>query len=100
LNFDENVLKLCKKIPKGKVTTYKEIAIMLNCPLAARAVGNALNKNPELIKIPCHRVVCFTGHVGDYVSGRIKKIELLKSEGVEFEDEFIDLDKFGFWFKK
>lgn len=99
VGFEEEVLELCKKIPKGKVTTYKEIAIALNCPLAVRAVGNALNKNPELIKVPCHRVVCFNGHIGDYVNGQNQKAVILQSEGVEIIDDFIDLDKFGFRFK-
>jgi O-6-methylguanine DNA methyltransferase len=99
MGFEEDVLDMCKLIPRGKVTTYKEIANKLNCPMASRAVGNALNKNPELIKIPCHRVICFNGHVGEYVNGRQKKIELLKSEGVGFDEEFIDLDKYGFRFK-
>ena len=99
MGFDEDVLKLCKKIPKGKVTTYKEIAVALNCPMAMRAVGNALNKNPEPIKVPCHRVVCFNGHIGDYAAGRLKKIELLESEGVKVEEWFVDLDKYGFRFK-
>jgi methylated-DNA-[protein]-cysteine S-methyltransferase len=99
MGFEEDVLEMCKKVPKGKVTTYKEIAIALDCPLAARAVGNALNKNPLPVKIPCHRVVSFNGHVGGYVDGKEKKIELLEKEGVEVREGFIDLEKYFFRLK-
>jgi len=98
MGFDEEVLELCAKVPEGKVTTYKEIAVALNQPLSARAVGNALNKNPLPVKIPCHRVICFNGHVGGYVSGKEKKIELLQKEGVEVIEDFIDLDEYLFRF--
>ena len=47
-NFSESVLRLAAKIPKGKLATYKQIAIALGKPDASRAVGNALNKNPHL----------------------------------------------------
>ncbi len=99
MGFDEDVLKICKKIPKGKVTTYKEIAIALDYPLAARAVGNALSKNPTPIKIPCHRVVSFNGHIGGYINGKEKKIELLKKEGVNVIEDFVDLEEHMFRLK-
>ncbi|OYT34350.1 MAG: cysteine methyltransferase [Candidatus Aenigmarchaeota archaeon ex4484_52] len=88
-DFISKVLKIVKKIPKGKTTTYKKIAIKLGNPNLARAVGNALNKNPNPIKIPCHRVVRSNGFAGGYVSGTTRKIYLLKKEGIEFEGEKI-----------
>ena len=98
MGFDEDVLEMCKKIPKGKVATYKEIAIALDCPLAARAAGNALHKNPTPIKIPCHRVISFNGHIGGYVNGKEKKIELLEKEGVVVKEDFVDLEEYMFRF--
>lgn len=99
MGFDEDVLKLCKKVPKGKVATYKDIAIALNYPMGMRAVGDVLGKITDSTKIPSHRIVAFNGHIGDYPDGRLKKIELLESEGVKVEEWFIDLDKYGFKFK-
>ena len=83
--FASKVLAIVRQIPKGKITTYKQIATKLGNPKLARAVGNALNKNPSLIEIPCHRVVKSNGFVGGYCLGTQKKIELLKKEGIEFD---------------
>ena len=80
--FEKNILRLVKEIPVGKVVTYKTLALALNRPRASRAVGNALHKNPELFKTPCHRVIKSSGLLGDYVLGPQKKVELLKREGV------------------
>ena len=56
MNFNDRCLELLSKIPSGKVTTYKEIAKVLNTK-AYRAVGKAMAKNKNLIDVPCHRVV-------------------------------------------
>ncbi|MBC8520734.1 MAG: MGMT family protein [Methanomicrobia archaeon] len=83
-NFPEEVLNLVKQIPRGKVTTYGEIAREITGSVrAARAVGQAVAKNPYPIIIPCHRVVRSDGDVGGYSLGVEKKIRLLRSEGVE-----------------
>lgn len=71
------------KIPKGETRTYAQIAAAIGSPRAYRAVGNALNKNPFLAKITCHRVVRSDGQPGGYVLGTQKKIELLQAEEVE-----------------
>lgn len=73
--------ELLKSIPRGKVTTYKEMAKALNTK-AWRAVGSAMTKNPNLISIPCHRVVRSNGEIGEYALGAESKAELLRSEGV------------------
>jgi methylated-DNA-[protein]-cysteine S-methyltransferase len=83
MTFNEKVLQLTKKIPKGKVTTYKQIAKAMHTK-AYRAIGNALNKNPYAPRIPCHRVVNSNGSLGGYC-GKLnskKKIHLLKKEGI------------------
>jgi methylated-DNA-[protein]-cysteine S-methyltransferase len=82
LSFSTRVLEAVKHVPKGKVTTYRELARSIGHPGAARAVGNALNKNPHPIKVPCHRVVRSDGRISGYVLGTKRKIELLRREGV------------------
>ncbi len=94
-SFSESVWKLAGKIPKGKVTTYKEIAGALNSR-AYRAVGQALKRNPYAPEIPCHRVVCSDGRLGGYMGRQKsgKKAELLKKEGIEIRNGKIDLKRF------
>ena len=72
-----------KKIPKGSVKTYKEIASILGKPNSSRAVANACAKNPLIIEIPCHRVIRSDGYLGGYSGegGIQKKSELLIEEG-------------------
>ena len=71
------------KIPKGKVKTYKQVALGINRPRSSRAVANACGKNPYAPKVPCHRVIRSDGSLGGYSgSGGIKtKKKLLKKEG-------------------
>ena len=80
-SFQERVYKVVSKIPKGKVLTYAEVAKAVGSPRAFRAVGSALNKNPNPIIVPCHRVIRSNGEVGGYRGGTKKKIALLKKEG-------------------
>ena len=83
--FQLRVWKYLTTIPKGSVKTYKQVAIAIKCPKAARAVANACAKNPYAPKIPCHRVIRSDGTLGGY-SGRggIKqKLKLLRSENVD-----------------
>lgn len=101
MRFNEKVLVLTKKIPRGKVSTYKLIAQALGSQ-AYRAVGTALKNNSKPIIIPCHRVVKSTGEVGDYSGrGRVKgKIKLLKREGVEVKQgKVVDFEKVLFRFR-
>tara|TARA_B100000029_G_scaffold163315_2_gene159430 strand:+ start:6417 stop:6692 length:276 start_codon:yes stop_codon:yes gene_type:complete len=84
--FQLKVWKYLKRIPKGKVKTYKQVAIAINRPKSARAVANACGKNPYAPKIPCHRVIKSNGHLGGYSGkgGLNTKKKLLKSEGFSF----------------
>jgi O-6-methylguanine DNA methyltransferase len=85
--FQIEVLKLVQRIPRGKVTTYGEIARALTGSVhAARAVGQAVACNPQPIAIPCHRVVRSDGTVGEYGGGVAMKIRLLREEGIEIKD--------------
>ena len=78
--FKEKVYSIVKKIPKGEVLTYKEIAEKIGNPKSYRAVGNALNKNTSK-DIPCHRVIRSDGKIGGYNKGNFKKRQILKKEG-------------------
>lgn len=77
--FKEKVLAVVKKIPKGRVLSYKEVTKLAGKPKAFRAVGNILNKNFDA-SIPCHRVVRSDGKLGGYNRGIEKKLKLLKKE--------------------
>ena len=81
--FQIKVWNYLQTIPSGKVKTYTQVARAIGKPLAARAVANAIGKNPYPPKIPCHRVIRSDGSLGGY-SGKggikIKKL-LLKKEG-------------------
>lgn len=100
-NFQKKVYKILQKVPKGKVTTYGEISRILG-KKSYRAVGNALNKNPRpgtrKNQVPCHRVIKSNGEIGGFASGEKNKIKLLKKEGIEIENEKIDLEKYNFDF--
>ena len=83
--FQIKVWKYLKTIPKGRVKTYKQVALGIKNPKSARAVANACARNPYAPKIPCHRVIRSDGALGGY-SGRggIKeKLRLLRSEKVK-----------------
>lgn len=97
-SFYDKVYKVASKIPKGKVSTYKEIAKALNSK-AYRAVGTAMNKNPYWPKVCCHRVINSDGQVGGFASGTKKKIQLLKKEGIEVVNGKVDLKRFLYRFR-
>ena len=79
--FQKKVYEIVKKIPRGRVTTYAAVVRAIRNPHAARAVGNALNKN-RFRDVPCHRVIRSDGYVGGYAWGEKKKIEILRREGL------------------
>ena len=82
-NFQVKVWKALKKIKKGEVKTYKEIAIALKKPKAYRAVANACAKNPYAPGVPCHRVIRSDGTLGGFSSpgGTKTKKKMLRREG-------------------
>jgi len=87
--LEKKILSLVSQIPKGKVTTYKIIALKIGDGHLARAVGNAVPKNLNINKIPCHRVVKSNGQFGDYLLGLAKKIKLLQNEGIKIKGDKI-----------
>jgi len=92
--FYEKIYTKLRKVPKGKVTTYKALARAVGS-YAYRAVGTAMNKNPYAPKVPCHRCVNSDGRVGGFASGTKNKVKMLKKEGIEITNGKVDLKKFG-----
>lgn len=78
--FQKKVWKELMNIPYGQTRTYKEIAVLVNNPNACRAVGNANNKNPISIIVPCHRVIGTNGKLVGYAGGKDVKKRLLEYE--------------------
>ena len=82
-SFQFQCYEALKKIPPGKVISYSGLAKMIGQPLAYRAVGSAMNKNPFAPKVPCHRVVKSNGDLGGFADDINLKIKRLQEEGVE-----------------
>lgn len=81
--FEQQVYDFLLQVPRGKVTTYKELRKALGKDgNIYRAIGQALHKNPFAPRVPCHRVVCADGSLSGFAHGSAAKIQLLASEGV------------------
>ena len=87
--FSDKVFDAGRKVPRGKVATYGQIARMIGSPRSARYVGYALHANPRPGEIPCHRVVFADGALapGFAFGGPEEQRRLLEDEGVAFRDE-------------
>jgi methylated-DNA-[protein]-cysteine S-methyltransferase len=81
--FQQRVWNSCRTIPYGETRSYAWIARQIGKPGAARAVGNALGKNPVTVIIPCHRVIASDGSIGGFTGGLPAKRRLLKIEGTK-----------------
>lgn len=100
MRFADKVYALCKRVPRGKVTTYKEIGKAIGSKgMVYRAVGAALKHNPHAPIVPCHRVVASDGSLGGFHGQTrgpfiAKKIKLLKKEGVLVKNgRIVDFEK-------
>ena len=93
----KRIYEAVKKIPKGKVATYGQVAELAGDKKMARAVGNALHKNPDPDGIPCYRVVNAKGELaGEFAfGGKGAQARLLKEDGIEVKDGRVDLKKYG-----
>ena len=87
--FPKAVYEVARTIPPGQTLTYGEIATRLGDPLLARAVGEALGRNPFAIVVPCHRVLAAGGKLGGFSAngGVVTKLRLLEIEGARIGDE-------------
>lgn len=89
----EKIYDIVSKIPKGKVMTYGQVALLAGVS-NPRIVGFAMHGNKDLAKVPCHRVVSIDGSLRGYAKGLQRKKELLDQEGIAFLDEnTVDLTK-------
>lgn len=95
-NSFEQIYDVVRKIPRGKVATYGQIALLAGNPRWSRVVGYALHVNPEPLVIPCHRVLNRFGEPSSaFAFGGInEQILLLEEEGVTFTDGKVDLEKY------
>ncbi|MBR1482500.1 MAG: MGMT family protein [Ruminococcus sp.] len=94
--FYERIYAAVCEIPRGRVATYGQVAAMAGNGNAARAVGNALHRNPAPVVIPCHRVVNAQGRLAPHFAfgGDAEQQRLLEAEGVEVRDHHVDLKKY------
>ncbi|MCC6290960.1 MGMT family protein [Candidatus Nomurabacteria bacterium] len=81
-DFSSRVRDIVRRIPRGQVLTYKQVAILAGSPQASRAVGNIMKGNYDK-DVPCHRVIRSDGKTGGYNGGESKKRELLLGEGFQ-----------------
>ena len=93
----KRIYEAVKMIPRGKVATYGQIAYLAGNKDMARAVGNALHKNPDPVNIPCYRIVNAKGELaGKFAFGGEKvQEELLANDGIEVVDGRVDLNVYG-----
>jgi methylated-DNA-protein-cysteine methyltransferase-like protein len=94
----ERIYQVVRQIPKGKVSTYGAVAARAGNPRWSRVVGYALHVNPEPYVIPCHRVVNREGRTAPSFAfgGQDEQARLLRAEGVEVKDGYVDLSKYGY----
>lgn len=93
----KRIYEVVKKIPRGKVATYKRVAQMAGNPRMSRAVGNALHHNPDPEHIPCYRVVNAKGELAEafVFGGENVQAKLLEADGIAVVNGKVDLDKYG-----
>ncbi|KAF7897922.1 uncharacterized protein EAF01_008888 [Botrytis porri] len=103
-DFQRKVYTLLLQIPAGKVSSYASLAKALST--APRAVGGALRRNPYAPQVPCHRIICADGAIGGFKGeaqnapsgvNQDEKLGLLKSEGVEFDENGQLKDEDRWW---
>ncbi len=97
MTFSEKVYEYLKTVPEGRVVTYGMIAAAIGSPRASRQVGNALHRNPYPVVVPCHRVVNREGRLAPAFAfgGWEKQAELLRAEGVEVNNGYVEMCKYA-----
>ena len=98
MNFYESVYEVVKRIPRGKVTTYGDVAKFMGNPRASRAVGFALHVNPDPANIPCYRVVNREGGLSSaFAFGGVEMHKtLLEADGIKVDNYKVDINKYKF----
>ena len=99
MTLSTKVYKKLLQVPRGKITTYGELAKAVGLKNGQRVVGTMMKKNPFPVIVPCHRVVKSDGKIGEYVYGASVKSKMLAKEGIKIKDgKIIDFDKEKFCF--
>jgi len=98
MDLREKIYQNLRKVPKGKVISYKELGKSVGIN-ASRFVGTCMRTNPDPVKTPCYKVVLSSGKIGNYSSGGSKaKIKKLKNDGIEVINGKINMEKDGYVF--
>ena len=85
MKLEHKVYEKLLQVPKGKVTTYSELAKAVGLKNGQRAIGRIMNKNPFPVIVPCHRVILSSGKIGGYAWGEKIKTNMLSKEGVKIK---------------
>ncbi len=93
MSLDKKIYKKLLEVPKGKITTYGDLAKAVGLKNGQRAVGKIMNKNPYPVIIPCHRVIKSDGKIGGYAYGEEIKSNMLSKEGIKIQNgKILDLE--------
>ena len=93
MNIDQKIYKKLLEVPRGKITTYGDLAKAVGMKNGQRTVGRIMNKNPYPAIIPCHRVIKSDGKVGGYAYGENIKSNMLAKEGIKIKKgKVLDLE--------
>lgn len=94
MKLEEKVYKKLLEVPKGKVTTYRELAKAIGLKNGQRVIGRIMNKNPYPVIVPCHRVIKSDGKIGGYAWGEKVKAKMLSNEGIKIKNgKILDVEK-------
>jgi len=94
LKLEEKVYKKLLEVPKGKITTYGELAKAIGLKNGQRVIGKIMNKNPYPVIVPCHRVIKSDGKIGGYAWGEKVKAKMLSNEGIKIKNgKILDEEK-------
>ena len=94
MNLEHEVYKKLLQVPRGKVTTYSELAKAVGLKNGQRSIGRIMNKNPFPVIIPCHRVILSNGKIGGYAWGEKIKTNMLSKEGIKIKNgKILDANK-------
>ena len=85
MNLEHEIYTKLLQVPKGKVTTYSELAKAVGLKNGQRAIGRIMSKNPFPVIVPCHRVILSNGKIGGYAWGEKIKANMLSKEGVKIK---------------
>ena len=94
MKLEEKVYKKLLEVPKGKITTYRELAKAIGLKNGQRMIGKIMNKNPYPVIIPCHRVIKSDGKIGGFAWGEKVKAKMLSNEGIKIGNgKILDMEK-------